>query len=186
MSHAGPSVKRRSGLLIPFYGSDSDLGLTVGIPYFWAINPSEDLTLTPVVYSDEAPMLAAVYRRRLAHGEVEAEGSITRPDRADGGSGTENRGHLLLKGNYDIDPVWRAKYQLQYSSDDTYLRRYGFDEPDNQTLTTSLNLEGFKGHNYAQLSGYHFKGLRVEDDSGETPLVIPFAEVHYVSPVRAV
>ncbi len=181
MSHAGPSVKRRSGLLIPSYGSDSDLGLTVEIPYFWAINPSEDLTLTPVVYSDEAPMLEAIYRRRLAHGEVEAEGSITRPDRADGGSGTENRGHLLVKGKHDIDPVWRAKYQLQYSSDDTYLRRYGFDEPDNQTLTTSLNLEGFKGHNYAQLSGYHFQGLRVDDDPGEIPLVVPFAEVHYVS-----
>lgn len=181
MSHAGPSVKRRSGLLIPSYSSDSEFGFTVKIPYFWAINPSEDLTLTPVIYSAEAPMLAAVYRKRFAHGKVEAEGSITQPDRVDGGSGTETRGHLLLKGEHDIDPVWRAKYQLQTSSDDTYLRRYGFNEPDNQTLTTSFNLEGFKGHNYAQLSGYHFRGLREDDDPGETPLVVPFAELHYVS-----
>jgi len=181
MSHAGPTVKRRSGLLIPSYKSDSDFGLTVQLPYFWAINPSEDLTLTPFIYGEEAPMLAGIYRKQFAHGEVEAEASITQPDSVDGGGSKETRGHLLLKGQNDIDSIWRAKYQLQYSSDDTYIRRYGFDEPDKQTLTTSANLEGFKGHNYAQLSGYYFQGLREDDDPGQTPLVLPFAEYHYVS-----
>ena len=180
-SHAGLSVKRRSGLLIPSYKSDSDFGLTVQVPYFWAINPSEDLTFTPFLYGDEAPMLKGVYRRRFAHGEVEAIGSVTRPDRADDGSTKKTRGHLLMKGKNDIDPIWRAKYQMQLSSDDTYIRRYNFDEPNNQTLTTSVNVEGFKGHNYAQLSGYHFRGLRVADDPGKTPLVLPFAEYHHVS-----
>jgi LPS-assembly protein len=180
-SHAGPSVNRRSGLLIPSYESSSDFGSTFQVPYFWAINPSEDLTLTPFIYSGEAPMLKGVYRNRFAHGEVEAEASFTQPDRIDGGSGSQTRGHLLVKGNNDIDPIWRAKYQVQYASDDTYIRRYDFDEPSNQTLTTSVNLEGFKGHNYAQLSGYYFQGLRVDDDPGQTPLVLPFAEYHYVS-----
>jgi LPS-assembly protein len=59
-SHAGPSVNRRSGLLIPSYASSSDFGSTFQVPYFWAINPSEDLTLTPFIYSGEAPMLKGV------------------------------------------------------------------------------------------------------------------------------
>lgn len=181
MSHPDPSVKRRSGLLVPSYKSDKDFGFTVELPYFWAINPSEDITLTPNIYTDQAPMLAAVYRKRFAHGQVEAEGSITQPDRTDGGPGTQTRGHLFVKGKNDIDPIWRAKYQVQYASDDTYIRRYRFNEPDKQTLTTSFNLEGFKGYNYAQLSGYHFRGLRAEDDPGQSPLVLPFAEYHYVS-----
>jgi LPS-assembly protein len=180
-SHADPSVKRRTGLLVPSYATSSDFGSTIKVPFFWAINPSEDLTLTPVIYSGEEPMLAAIYRKRFARGAIEAEGSYTRPDKDDGSGGTATRGHLLVQGKNDIDAIWRAKYQMQYSSDDTYIRRYDFDEPDNQTLTTSLNLEGFKGHNYAQLSGYYFQGLRADDDPGQTPLVLPFAEYHYVS-----
>jgi LPS-assembly protein len=179
-SHADPSVKRRTGFLIPSYSSNDEFGISVKVPYFWEINESEDVTLTPNIYSREDPMLAAEYRKRLAHGEFLAEGSYTRPE-LQNGLGHETRGHLFVSGRQDLDPTWRAKYQVQLASDDTYIRRYRFDEPDNQTLTTSFNLEGFRGHNYAQLSAYHFKGLRAEDDTGETPLVMPFGEYHYVS-----
>jgi LPS-assembly protein len=179
-SHADPSVKRRTGFLIPSYSSSSEFGSSLQVPYFWAINPSEDVTLTPNVYSGKAPMLAAQYRKRFEHGEIQVDGSYTRPER-DTSTQRETRGHLFVDGRHDIDPMWRAKYQLQQTSDDTYMRRYRFDEPDNQTLTSSFNLEGFKGHNYAQVSGYHFKGLRATDVDGEIPFVIPFAEYHYVS-----
>ncbi|MDH3240152.1 MAG: LPS assembly protein LptD [Alphaproteobacteria bacterium] len=179
-SHADPSVKRRTGFLIPSYSSSSEFGSSFQVPYFWAIDPSEDITLTPNIYSGQAPMLAAEYRKRFVHGEIQVEGSYTRPER-DTGADRETRGHLFVEGRHDIDPMWRAKYQLQQTSDDTYMRRYKFDEPDNQTLTSSFNLEGFKGHNYAQVSGYHFKGLRATDVDGEIPFVIPFAEYHFVS-----
>ncbi|MDX1482987.1 MAG: LPS assembly protein LptD [Alphaproteobacteria bacterium] len=182
-SHPGPSVKRRSGFLIPTYGSDSDFGLTLRVPYFWAIDPSQDLLVTPVIYGDESPLLAAAYRRRFAHGEIAVDGSVTQPDDTTGLPDT--RGHFFIDGRHDIDRTWRAKYQLQYASDDTYMRRYDFDEPVNQTLQSSFNIEGFRGHNYAQLSGYHFKGLRESDDSDEFPFVLPLAEYHYVSRPRA-
>ena len=180
LSHPDPTVKRRSGILAPRYASDSEFGLTLAVPYFWEISPSEDITFTPVVYSKVAPMLAAEYNRRFAHGTFQATGSITYPERVEG-SGSELRGHFFGKGQFDLDPIWRARFQVEHASDDTYLRRYDFEEPSNQTLTSSFNLEGFKGHNYAQVSGYHFQGLRAEDDSDKIPLVLPFAEYHYTS-----
>lgn len=188
LSQPDPTVDRRSGILAPSYGSDSDLGLTLSVPYHWVISPSEDITITPTIYTNENPMLATEYRRRFAHGEIEAQGSITQARTSEESVSVDDsdvRGHLLAKGRFDIDPIWRTKFQLQHASDDTYMRRYDFDQPNNQTLTTSFNIEGFKGHNYAQLSGFHFQGLREDDDQGLIPVVLPFAEHHFTSrPLR--
>jgi LPS-assembly protein len=180
LSHPDPTVKRRSGILAPAYSNDSDLGLNLAVPYFWEISPSEDVTITPVIYSKVAPLLAAEYNRRFAHGKLSASGSITYPEEEDG-NGSKVRGHILAKAEFDLDPIWRAGFQVQHASDDTYLRRYGFDAPSEQTLTTSFNIEGFKGHSYATLSGYHFQGLREEDDPDVIPLVLPFAQYSYTS-----
>jgi len=47
--HPDPSVKRRTGFLPPEFGEDSTIGYSVKAPYFIAISPSRDLTLTPFV-----------------------------------------------------------------------------------------------------------------------------------------
>lgn len=42
---------RRSGLLIPTAGFDNRFGASYRQGYFWAINPSQDLTVSPLYYS---------------------------------------------------------------------------------------------------------------------------------------
>ncbi len=185
LSMPDPSVKRRSGFLPPSWGSDSQFGFFVKTPYFWDMAPNEDITITPTFMSDEADVLAADYRRRFNRGNIEVSGSITQPDRRDDlgnrVGGTDTRGHLFAKGELDHDKIWRTRFQVQEASDDTYLRRYHFPVDDEQTLTSSFNTEGFKGDNYAQISGYTFQGLRVTDDPGQSPLVLPYASYDYVS-----
>jgi LPS-assembly protein len=185
MSHPDPSVKRRSGFLSPSFSNNVIFGNILRTPYFWAIAPDQDLLITPQWMSQEAPVLAATYRRRFSKGEVEIDGSITNPERTDNNGntigGNKVREHFFLKGFYHHTPIWRTRYQIQHSSDDTYLRRYQFPEPDRQTLTTSFTTEGFIGRNYAQVSAYSFQGLRETDDPGESPLVLPFAEYNYAS-----
>ena len=45
-----PTVKRKSGWLMPVFSTSSKLGfVTVEAPYFWALAPNYDLTLTPSV-----------------------------------------------------------------------------------------------------------------------------------------
>lgn len=184
-SHPDPSVKRRSGILTPSYGSDSDFGYVLKVPYFWEISPSEDVTVTPHLMTDQASVLAANYRRRFTNAEVEVDASGTPSEREDSEGnrvgGTDFRGHIFAKGTMHHSPIWRSSFQIQNASDDTYLRRYKFPQPERETLTTKFNTEGFKGRNYAQVSAYSFQGLRETDDPGSSPLVLPFAEYNFVS-----
>ena len=185
LSHPDPTVKRRTGLLAPSYGSDSDFGGILKTPYFWEISPSEDMTLTPQLMTNQSPMLAGNYRRRFSDAVLEIDASGTQAERENAtGSrigGSDTRGHFFAKGTLNHDSIWRSKLKISHASDDTYLRRYKFPEPEQATLVTSLNTEGFKGRNYAQLSAYSFQGLRATDDPGASPLVLPYAEYHYIS-----
>ena len=82
LSMPDPTVKRRSGFLFPSFGSDSNLGTVTKTPYFWAIAPDRDATITPIYTSDEGPVLAAQYRQRFTSGAMSLEGSITNGDAA--------------------------------------------------------------------------------------------------------
>lgn len=46
-----PLSKRRSGLLVPQIGYDSRFGMHLQDSFYWAINPSQDLTIAPSYYS---------------------------------------------------------------------------------------------------------------------------------------
>jgi len=47
-----PLTKRRSGFLIPNVGYDNRFGARLQEAYYWAINPSQDLTVAPFYYSN--------------------------------------------------------------------------------------------------------------------------------------
>lgn len=47
-----PLSNRRSGLLIPFLGYDNRFGMHAQESFYWAINPSQDLTVSPSYYSN--------------------------------------------------------------------------------------------------------------------------------------
>ena len=46
-----PLDKRRTGFLLPIVGYDSRFGMHLQDSFFWAINPSQDLTISPSYYS---------------------------------------------------------------------------------------------------------------------------------------
>jgi LPS-assembly protein len=169
LSHPDPTVKRKSGFLTPRYGSDSQLGITLETPYYINIAPDKDLTLRPIITSDEGPVLAGQYRQRFTNGRFEFEGSGTRGSDETGNK--EIRGHIFSKTRFDLTDTWRTGADIEFASDDTYLRRYGFRSPD--TLTSHLFAEGFRGQNYAAAEAYYWRGLAADDDTGETPIVAP-------------
>lgn len=169
LSHPDPTVKRKSGFLTPRYGSDSQLGFSIETPYYFAIAPDKDLTVRPIITSDEGPVLAGQYRQRFTDGRFEIEGSGTRGSDEDGSK--EFRGHIFSKTRFDLTDTWRTGADIEFASDDTYLRRYGFRSPD--TLTNHLFLEGFRGQNYAAAEGFYWRGQAADDDSGDTPIIAP-------------
>jgi LPS-assembly protein len=67
-SSPDPSVKRRSGWLMPHYVMKDQLGFGIAAPYFWAISPSMDLTVTPTVMTRQGVLGEVEFRQRLVNG----------------------------------------------------------------------------------------------------------------------
>lgn len=181
-SHPDPTVKRRSGFLAPTYGSHSQLGLTIETPYFFNLEPYRDFTLAPIFTSQEGVVLTGEYRERTQTGTYRLAASITRPDKRESngepGKGNEFRGHIEGDGRFDIGNSSRWGFDIERSSDDTYLRRYGFNSAD--TLTSRLFAEHFDDRNYAVIDNYLFQGLAIDDDLGDTPIILPMADYNYI------
>ncbi len=181
-SHPDPTVKRRSGFLTPTYGSSTELGLKLVTPYHFVLGPHRDATFQPLFTSKEGVVLAGEYRERTQTGGYQVSASATHVDRRNEDNvktgGGHNRGHIKTVGSFDLDKTWRWGFAGQRSSDDTYLRRYDFSSAD--TLTSNLFLEGFRGRNYAAANAFSFQGLGREDDPGNTPIVLPELEYHFV------
>ncbi len=177
LSHPDPSVKRKTGFVVPSYGSDSQLGAILRVPYFFNLSPTRDATLTPIVTSNEGLVLSGEYRHRFAGGLFRAEGSATRATKDDDSKGF--RGHFDGQLSADIDDTWRGGLKVDLASDDTYLRRYDLSSED--TLTSRAFIEGFRRRSYAAANAYYFQGLRSDDDPGETPIIHPILEFSHVS-----
>ncbi|WP_337995890.1 LPS-assembly protein LptD [Oleispirillum naphthae] len=201
LSHADPTVKRRSGLLYPSYGNSSTLGTFVRTPYYWVTSENSDVTLTPMLTSDMPSVMIAEYRQNLADGSfiLDASGRIggetpgysytddygvlhQRPER-DG-----DRGHLRLRSEWDINDTWRSTTDLRAVSSDTYLRRYKLDNrtdymtgknaprlEDGSFLTSRATLEGFAGDDYARIEAVAFRELRALTDPVKNPFALPRA-----------
>ena len=182
LSHPDPTVKQRSGLLSPTYGSSSDLGFMIGIPYYWGIDESEDLVIRPIITQDQGPVFSTEYRKRFAHGQLDLTGSITQAEFTNENGIVEDdvvRGHVYAEGRFDFSDMWRGGFDVQRTSDDTYLQRYHF--PYRNVLTSRAFAEGFDKRNYADVNFYAFQGLRPTDDVDTTPLVAPIMNYNYVS-----
>jgi LPS-assembly protein len=181
-SHSDPQIKRQSGFLSPNIGHSTDIGYFVDVPYFWALDPSYDLTAGLMWTEHDSTLLKGEWRQKLESGAYFLQGSATYAEPRDllGNKTGESTfaSHLFGQGRFQIDDVWRAGYDVQLSSSDTYLRRYDISNADR--LTNNVFFEGISGRSYAALNAWYFQGLREIDDPGTTPVVLPLAELSYV------
>lgn len=171
-----PTVKRKSGLLIPGFGQSSDLGFMIQVPYYVVLSDSQDMTITPWFTSNEGPVLELQYRQALQHGDIDFTGSGTYD--SDGRA----MGHVLGKARYDISDDWRAGLDAQRATNRTYLRRYGFD--NSRTLTSRLYGENFRGSSdYLTGRVMAFQNMEDNIDQENVPYVAPWIDYYHVSDI---
>jgi LPS-assembly protein len=183
-SHPDPTVKRRSGFLAPSFGNDGILGFSVQPAYYFALAPNYDMTLAPIFYTGENPLLAVEYRHLLESGRFELNGSGTyasKPIEQEGEQpdGNTFRGAIEGEGRFRLPDDWRGGFDLAAASDDTYLRRYGFSTRN--VLNNRLFAERFWNRDYVTVNAYGFQGLREQDDQGLIPIALPQAHLRLVS-----
>ncbi|MDJ0386849.1 LPS assembly protein LptD [Roseomonas sp. E05] len=170
LSHPDPSAPRASGFLTPTLGTSSFLGGFVQTPYYWAIDPSQDLILSPTLSTKQDPGLGWAYRRRFNAGEISATGSF---GQRDGAKDEEGWGaHIFSRGQFALDEHWRTGFNFNRASSEAYLRAWRY--PSQRTLSSDIYAEGFWGaEGYARIDARGYQGLSEVDDTGQIPLVLP-------------
>jgi len=66
-----PTVKRKTGFLMPGFSESSVYGYGVDIPFYWAIAPDYDATFTPRIMSQQGVLMQTEFRQRLLDGSYQ-------------------------------------------------------------------------------------------------------------------
>ena len=131
-------TSRQTGLLTPEFGRSSNNGAYYNQPFFWAINESSDLTLNEYVMEKRGFMHGIEYRARPSSDTTAWIRLDWMYDKTRENDDTTGRysGDGLLRTNYDRfwlrgmldtrlpDPNWRFKADLDYVSDQYFLREF--------------------------------------------------------------
>ncbi len=190
-AHPDPNSDRRSGLLAPDFGTSSKLGLFFQQPYYWAISPSQDLTIAPQVMGNVNPMLEVEYRKRFWSGQISTNFSFTNEQDFDSDGDKFGkklwRGHLFADGEFNLTENWKWGFGIEQVTDDLYTGRYdiqgsnderGLYRSQPRRLLTQTHVQGQDRNWYADASLLSFDGLRAGDDDDRFPTAMPllFAE----------
>jgi LPS-assembly protein len=114
--------ERQTGFLLPTLGFSSKKGFFAKIPYYWAIDDSQDLTLSLDPYSRRGVGAAAEYRYILSES---ARGGISGSFIREALKDNDDRGTFSLKHSWQIDERLSLKADVSVTSDDLYFRDYG-------------------------------------------------------------
>ncbi len=125
-----PTVERANGLLAPTYSVNSRLGAQIGLPYFYMLGDSADITVTPTVTVDGGRdagnyllrTLRGRYRQAFSNGYIEMHGAFSQDDLT-----SDNlRAFLFSNGRFELDNGFNVLFQSQSSSDRAYIGTYDF------------------------------------------------------------
>lgn len=195
-AHADPSSDRRSGLLFPAFGVSSRLGAFYGQPYYWAISPHQDLTITPRVMGNANPLLGLDYRKRFWSGDLGFETSYTRERDIDSDgellNDAEHRWHVFGGGEFNLSEDWVWGFGVQLASGDFHLRTYdisevyedypGLLEPAPRRLMNQLYVQGRGDQYYAEIIGAGVQSLRETENDDQLPIMAPLGEMRITYP----
>lgn len=185
---ADPSVTRKTGFLIPSVGYSDELGARLSQPYFIALSPTYDLTLTGHVYTRQGFLAEAEWRQRFDSGfySLKAAGIIQQnPDafsanRVDGDE--TNRWMVGTKGSFTINPRWVFGWDALIQSDPDFSRTYEIEGYSQTRRVEKVYLTGLDDRNYFDLRFLKFRVQdRIRDDRRDPlqPWVLPSLDYSY-------
>lgn len=148
-----PSLERATGFLIPSIRTTSRLGTGIKVPYFVALGPSRDLTVTPYL-SPDTRTLELRYRQALRYGNLSFSGAVSRDDLRPG----ETRAYLFGEGVFQLPRDFRLGFGIELVSDPAYLLDYDYSEADR--LETFLGLERVRRDEVFSARITNFRTLR--------------------------
>jgi len=188
--HPDPTVKRQTGFLAPTWFSNSRTGTGVAIPYYWALAPNYDLTVTVAPMTQQlGPLVSAEFRHQLVTGSymIRAAGIFQQePERFRDRSGIspgdrDFRGSIETVGKFRINERWHWGWDATLLTDRYFLNDYGGAVPGGgRDRTSSIYLTGQGDRSYYDLRGLGFIGMGREDNQSQQPIIHPLLDYSYV------
>ncbi|WP_027053289.1 LPS-assembly protein LptD [Mesorhizobium erdmanii] len=194
---ADPTVKRKSGFLIPSISYNSHLGYSVKVPYYFALSPTYDLTVTGSGYTKQGFLGEAEWRQRFNNGEYTlkiAGIQQQNPDafidsngrNVDSGAGDPNkfRGMMGTQGQFAINDRWNFGWDILLQTDKNFSSTYNIDKYNAGVHQSTVYLTGLNGRNYFDVRAMHFDVQENTIDStarsGQQPWVMPSLDYAYI------
>jgi LPS-assembly protein len=105
-----PTVKRKTGFLMPYITSTTTFGVGVETPFYWAIAPDYDATFSPRITSRQGVLFQGEFRQRLINGsyQIRAYGidQLDRTAFAGQPGDVQFRGAIDTKGQFALNDKW--------------------------------------------------------------------------------
>ena len=169
IAHPDPSVRRRSGLLIPEFKFSEDSGTVVNSPIFVVLDETSDIEFRPNMTANRGNVLETRYRKLWDKTSLKASfftGYVSTFDRNREAVSAAN-----IEMDSSIENDWKVDLDFKRSSQDTFLRRYDLND---ETAQKSQ----FSGRKTTKNSHYHVEFSEVQnltDTSTErnSPMLLP-------------
>ncbi len=194
--HADPSVKNKSGFLIPEISSDSRLGFITEVPYHFALAPNYDFLFHPMYTAKYGVLWKGDWRHKLNLGggvTGEYNAKLAGIDQNSSQSVSSDlherwRGSLESNGRFSLSSWWSAGWNVTVESDRAFRSFYKLDNVLQKDRVSSAYLTGMSERNYLALNYYHTGGLVLNDDintlpPGTSPFVNPSQAATSQAPV---
>jgi LPS-assembly protein len=192
-----PTVKRKSGFLMPTPTYSSKYGFGVDIPYYWALAPDYDLTLMARPMTRQGALLQGEWRQRLINGAytIRASGlyqldkDVFLRDAGPATPGYRNwRGAVESSGQFALTDKWVWGWDGILPSDPTYFQDYGlstYQRRFDQFRTgvsegvSQLYVSGRGARSYFDARTIYYYGFSEADAQRQIPVIHPVIDYDY-------
>ncbi len=193
-----PTVKRKTGFLMPSISTSSVYGGAIEVPYYWALAPDYDATFAPMITTKQGPLLQGEFRQRLINGaySIRAAG-IYQLDkdyfiRSDGSTTPgyrDFRGSLESSGLFALNNKWVWGWDGVLLSDKTFFQDYNprlsryrttdpFQNPYSEAISQAF-LAGKGNRSYFEARSIYYFGFSEADSQSQIPVIHPVIDYNY-------
>ncbi|MCL2369138.1 MAG: LPS assembly protein LptD [Alphaproteobacteria bacterium] len=153
ISYPDPSVRFKSGLLMPTTNTTANMGYQINVPLYLNFSNYHDATITFGYLTDENPIWLFEHRLNAERSSFRTTGSFTRNTYG------VHRWHIFNNNYVELGENARANIFINRTSDNTFLQQYSFYDAQ-PFLDTGARIELFGESGYIVASGHTFQELR--------------------------
>ncbi|MEZ5786089.1 MAG: LPS-assembly protein LptD [Xanthobacteraceae bacterium] len=186
-----PTVKRKSGFLMPLFTTSSLYGFSVQTPYYLALAPNYDMTIAPRIMSKQGPLMDVEWRHRLDTGAYTIRTTgVYQMDKQEF-VGTDAfktfRGSVETSGRFNLSPRWTWGWDGVLVSDPTYFADYKIRSLQSRSADlvsffgqtegiSQLFLVGRGTRSYFDARTIHYTGFTSADQQDALPIIHPVVD----------